>query len=140
MNDRLNTVRHDLLEAFVDRLPNLDWDRIPQAQQSVETAAEMMISSIPTVYINSPLAGACYNACGLAFSRRVARQAIHQQHRASRILWFEHGRIAVYSTIRFSDTGRTFPVARYLLAQRLNPFTDAVAVAVRTPNTKHESR
>jgi hypothetical protein len=140
MNERSVTARHELLEALVDRFPNLLWDRIPDAQRTVGRVTEKMVASLPPAMIEDPPVGVCYTTRGLAFWRGAARQVIHQQRRAGRIMGFKHGRIAVYPAIQFRDTDSALPVEKELLAQRLNPLIDAVAVAVRPPNTERESR
>ena len=122
-------VRLELLQALVDRLPNLAWERIPESDQGIEPVAKMMISSLPTAFIDDPPMGACYTARGLAAWRGMTRQAVHQQRRAGRILGFTHGREVVYPAFQFSDIGRTLPVVRDLFAQFLTLLTDAAEVA-----------
>jgi len=140
VSEHSDDLRLELLRPLVDRLPNIAWDRIPESDRSIESVAETMVSSLPTAFIDNPPVGACSAARGLAAWRGVTRQAPYQQRQAGSILDFRHGRVVAYPAFQFSDSGRTLPVVRDLLAQRVNPFTGAVAVAVRAPSTEAESR
>ena len=129
MNRHSDTACHEILKALVDRLPTIAWDRIPEAQRTVEWVAQKMVASLPSVMIGDPPVGACYTARGLALWRGVTRQAIHQQRRAGRIVDFKHGNTVVYPAFQFSHTGRTLPIVRYLLETHLTAMDDATEIA-----------
>ncbi len=130
MSEHLDPIRLKQLEALVHRVPTIAWDRIPESDQSIESVAEKMISSLPTESIDDPPVVARYTAPGLTAWRGVTRQTVHQQRRAGNILGFTHGRVVVYPAIQFSAIGRTVPVVRDLFAQLPTPLTDAAEVAV----------
>ena len=140
MRNDARGVRLESLEALVDRLPNLAWERIPESDQGIDPVAKMMVSSLPTEVIDGPPVGACFTARGLAAWRGVTRQALYQQRQAGSILDFAHDRVVAYPAFQFSDSGRTLPVVRDLFAPLLTPLTDTAAVAVWPPNTERESR
>ena len=93
MRNDARGVRLESLEALVDRLPNLAWERIPESDQGIEPVAKMMVSSLPTEVIDDPPVGSCSTARGLAAWRGVTRQAPHLQRQAGSILDFRHGRV-----------------------------------------------
>jgi hypothetical protein len=119
----------ELLEALADRLPAIAWDRIPEPERKIESVAERMVSSLPTIFIGDPPVGSCYTTRGLATWRGVTRQAIHQQRRDSRALGFAYGRDILYPAIQFGDAGQTLPAVRDLLAQLTTQLTDAAKIA-----------
>ncbi|MBC7593925.1 MAG: hypothetical protein H7288_08325 [Kineosporiaceae bacterium] len=129
MNRRSDTACHEILKALVDRLPTIAWDRIPEAQRTVEWVAQKMVASLPSVMIGDPPVGACYTARGLALWRGVTRQAIHQQRRAGRIVGFKHGNTVVYPAFQFSHTGRMLPIVRDMLETHLTALDDATEIA-----------
>ena len=140
MSKHSDDVHLELLRPLDDQPPNLAWDRIPESDQGIEPVAKMMVSSMPTEVIDDPPVGACSTARGLAAWRGVTRHGRYQQRQAGSIMNLTHGRVVAYPAFQFRDSGRTLSVVRDLLAQHVNPFTGAVAVAVRAPSTEAESR
>ena len=113
MSEHSDDVRLELLRPLVDQPPNIDWDRIPDSDRSIESVAETMVSSLPTVFMDHPQVGACHSARGLAAPRGATREAVNQQRRACSILGFGQ----VYSLGYNGQSGNLAPFNTQTLEQ-----------------------
>lgn len=120
--------RELFLTALVEGLMKLDMRRLMTLFPNAEAIAERMMTTVPTVFIESPFIGACYTTAGLAAWREVSRQAVFQQYRAVRLLGFKHEGRLVYPACQFGLFGDTLPVVIELLTEASTELGDAEAV------------